>query len=426
MSLMLTLLIAILTAMLGFLAAYLATNKVRATNSVIQSQLQAKTLEAQNLLAEVQSLRVELAEKMTLLATVEANNVNMKEQVTTQKTELLELQKKLTIEFENIANKILKERAAELSATSEKNIGAILNPLGDKIADFKKQVENAFNAEMRDKVSLKEQLKMLTEQNTRISDEANNLTKALKGDVKKQGNWGEIILERVLETSGLTKGLEYEREKVVEGAQGETYRPDVIVNLPDNKHVIIDSKVSLVAYERMSSATNDEDYNIALKEHLLSLKKHVRELADKNYQNSVGVNTPDFVLLFIPIEASFSVAVQADQTLFADAWDRKIVIVSPTTLLATLRTVASIWKQENQTKNALEIARLSGTMYDKLVGFVADWDKVKENLDRAGKSCDDAMNKLKEGNGNVFRTADKIKQLGAKATKDLPIDLLDV
>jgi len=426
MSLILTIVIAFLTALLGFAVAYFMSNKVRSAHSVVQAQLEAKTLEAQNLLAEVQALRAQVAEKLTLLATVEANNANLKEQLTVQKSEVEELQKKLTVEFENIANKILKERAAELSASSEKNIGAILNPLGDKITDFKKQVEEAFNTEMRDKMSLKEQLKTLTEQNTRISDEANNLTKALKGDVKKQGNWGEIILERVLETSGLTKGLEYEREKVVEGAQGEIYRPDVVVNLPDNKHIIIDSKVSLVAYERMSSAVNDEDYNAALKEHLSSIKKHVRELADKNYQNSMGVNTPDFVLLFIPIEASFSVAVQADQALFSDAWDRKIVIVSPTTLLATLRTVASIWKQENQTKNALEIARLSGTMYDKLVGFVGDWNKVKENLDRAGKSCDEAMNKLKEGNGNVFRTADRIKQLGAKATKELPTDLLDV
>ena len=426
MSLILTIVIAFLTALLGFAVAYFMSNKVRSAHSVVQAQLEAKTLEAQNLLAEVQALRAQVAEKLTLLATVEANNANLKEQLTVQKSEVEELQKKLTVEFENIANKILKERAAELSASSEKNIGAILNPLGDKIADFKKQVEEAFNAEMRDKMSLKEQLKTLTEQNTRISDEANNLTKALKGDVKKQGNWGEIILERVLETSGLTKGLEYEREKVVEGAQGEIYRPDVVVNLPDNKHIIIDSKVSLVAYERMSSAMTDEDYNAALKEHLSSIKKHVRELADKNYQNSMGVNTPDFVLLFIPIEASFSVAVQADQALFSDAWDRKIVIVSPTTLLATLRTVASIWKQENQTKNALEIARLSGTMYDKLVGFVADWNKVKDNLDKAGKSCDEAMNKLKEGNGNVFRTADRIKQLGAKATKELPTDLLDV
>lgn len=426
MSIILTIVIAFLTALLGFAVAYFMSNKVRSAHSVVQAQLEAKTLEAQNLLAEVKALRAQVAEKLTLLATVEANNANLKELLTVQKSEVEELQKKLTVEFENIANKILKERAAELSATSEKNIGAILNPLGDKITDFKKQVEEAFNTEMRDKMSLKEQLKTLTEQNTRISDEANNLTKALKGDVKKQGNWGEIILERVLETSGLTNGLEYEREKVVEGAQGEIYRPDVVVNLPDNKHIIIDSKVSLVAYERMSSAVNDEDYNAALKEHLLSIKKHVRELADKNYQNSLGVNTPDFVLLFIPIEASFSVAVQADQALFSDAWDRKIVIVSPTTLLATLRTVASIWKQENQTKNALEIARLSGTMYDKLVGFVVDWNKVKENLDRAGKSCDEAMNKLKEGNGNVFRTADRIKQLGAKATKELPTDLLDV
>ena len=241
MSIILTIVIAFLTALLGFAVAYFMSNKVRSAHSVVQAQLEAKTLEAQNLLAEVQALRAQLAEKLTLLATVEANNAHLKEQLTVQKSEVEELQKKLTVEFENIANKILKERAAELSASSEKNIGAILNPLGDKIADFKKQVEEAFNTEMRDKMSLKEQLKTLTEQNTRISDEANNLTKALKGDVKKQGNWGEIILERVLETSGLTKGLEYEREKVVEGAQGEIYRPDVVVNLPDNKHIIIDS-----------------------------------------------------------------------------------------------------------------------------------------------------------------------------------------
>ena len=204
MSLILTILIAVLTALLGFAVAYFMGNKVRAAHSVVQAQLAAKTLEAQNLLAEVQTLRAQVAEKLTLLATVEANNANLKELLTVQKSEVEELQKKLTVEFENIANKILKERAAELSATSEKNIGAILNPLGDKITDFKKQVEEAFNTEMRDKMSLKEQLKMLTEQNSRISDEANNLTKALKGDVKKQGNWGEIILERVLETSGLT------------------------------------------------------------------------------------------------------------------------------------------------------------------------------------------------------------------------------
>lgn len=421
MSVGLIVLIAFFAALLGFMLAYFMGNKAR----FAQSQLETKTVEAENLTNELATVRADLMEKTSELATLEANNGNLKEQLAVQKTELEELQKKLTTEFENIANKILKARADELSATSEKNLGAILNPLGDKINDFKKQVEEAFNTEVRDKMSLREQLKILTEQNARISDEANNLTKALKGDVKKQGNWGEIILERVLETSGLTKGREYEREKVVEGVQGEVYRPDVIVNLPDNKHIIIDSKVSLVAYERMNSAENEEEYNAALKEHLSSIKKHVRELADKNYQHALGINTPDFVLLFIPIEASFSIAVENDHTLFSEAWDRKIVIVSPTTLLATLRTVASIWKQENQTKNALEIARLSGTMYDKLVGFVADWNKVKENLNRAGKSCDDAMNKLKEGNGNVFRTADKIKQLGAKATKELPTELLD-
>jgi DNA recombination protein RmuC len=256
--------------------------------------------------------------------------------------------------------------------------------------------------------------------NARVSEEANNLTKALKGDVKKQGNWGEIILERVLERSGLTKGREYEREEVIEGADNSVQRPDVIIHLPDNKHIIIDSKVSLVAYERFVSAESEEKQLLNLKEHVNSIRNHVKLLSDKNYQQAHNINTPDFVLMFLPIEASFSVAVQADSELFSFAWEKKIVIVSPTTLLATLRTISSIWKQENQTKNAQEIARLSGTLYDKFVGFAEDMEKIKANIDRTSKSYDDAMKKMKDGTGNIVRTAEKIKELGAKTTKSLP------
>jgi DNA recombination protein RmuC len=335
------------------------------------------------------------------------------------------LQKRLTTEFENIANRIMKERAAEFSVFNEKQLGEVLNPLKDKITSFEKQVKEAYDKELRDKISLKEEVKKLTELNTRVSEEANNLAKALKGDVKKQGNWGEVILERLLETSGLKKGIEYEREVVVEGSEDETLRPDVIVYLPDNKHVIIDSKVSLVAYERLSNAKNDEEYQQFLKAHIESIKSHVKQLSEKNYQLAMGLNTPDFVLLFLPIEASFAAAVQAEQNLFSYAWDRKIVIVSPTTLLVTLRTIASIWKQENQTRNAQEIARLSGALYDKLVGIMADFTKVKENIDRAGSSYDDAMKKMKEGSGNLFSTANKIKKLGAKTAKELPENLIE-
>jgi DNA recombination protein RmuC len=300
-------------------------------------------------------------------------------------------------------------------------LSEILNPLKERIQLFEKKVDETYDKELRDKISLREEVRKLTELNTRVSEEANNLTKALKGDVKKQGNWGEVILERVLERSGLTKGQEYEREEVVDGSDMSVQRPDVIIHLPDNKHIIIDSKVSLVAYERFVSAETDEHRVTYLKGHVNSLRSHVKLLSEKNYQNAQNLNTPDFVLMFLPIEASFSVAVQGDSEIFAYAWERKIVIVSPTTLLATLRTISSIWKQENQTKNAQEIARLSGALYDKFIGFTEDMVKIKANIDRTSNSYDDAMKKMKDGSGNIIRTAEKIKELGAKTgNKSLP------
>ena len=305
--------------------------------------------------------------------------------------------------------------------SNHKNLSEILNPLKERIQDFEKKVDETYKNELRDKISLSEEVKALARLNTRISEEANNLTKALKGDVKKQGNWGEVILERVLERSGLTRGQEYEREVVVDGADSSVQRPDVIIHLPDNKHIIIDSKVSLVAYERLMSAETEELRVAYLKDHINSLRSHVKLLSEKNYQNAQNLNTPDFVLMFLPIEASFSVAVQGDSDIFAYAWERKIVIVSPTTLLATLRTISSIWKQENQTKNAQEIARLSGALYDKFIGFAEDMAKIKTNIDRTSNSFDDAMKKMKDGSGNIIRTAEKIKELGAKTgNKSLP------
>ena len=347
--------------------------------------------------------------------------MNLVEKLENQKAEIENLQKRLTTEFENIATKILKERSDEFSVSNQKNLSEILNPLKERILNFEKKVDETYDKELRDKISLREEVRKLTELNTKVSEEANNLTKALKGDVKKQGNWGEVILERVLERSGLTKGQEYEREAVIEGNDANVQRPDVIIHLPDNKHIIIDSKVSLVAYERLMSADTDEQRVTYLKDHVNSLRSHVKLLSEKNYQNAQNLNTPDFVLMFLPIEASFSVAVQGDSDIFAYAWERKIVIVSPTTLLATLRTISSIWKQENQTKNAQEIARLSGALYDKFIGFAEDMTKIKANIDRTSNAYDDAMKKMKDGSGNIIRTAEKIKELGAKTgNKSLP------
>lgn len=392
--------------------------------AIVDETLRNKTEQTEQTRQELSTARDALSEQGERLTKTTAENNYLREQLRTQKNELEALQQKLQVEFENIANRILKERSNEFVQHNEKNIGEILNPLKERIATFEKKVDEAYDKEFRDKVSLREEVKKLTELNTRVSEEANNLTRALKGDVKKQGNWGEVILERVLERSGLAKGVEYVREEVVEGADGNVQRPDVIIHLPDSKHIIIDSKVSLVAYERMTSATSDEHREAYVREHVTSLRNHVRLLSEKNYQNAVNLNTPDFVLLFVPIEASFSVAVQQDLELFSYAWEKKVVIVSPTTLLATLRTIASIWQQDNQNRNAQEIARLSGSLYDKLVGFVSDLGKMKENIDKAGSSYDDAMKKLQSGNGNLFRTAERIKELGAKSNKQLPEDLI--
>jgi DNA recombination protein RmuC len=396
-----------------------AKNDADTQKSIALETLRMKAEELTKIQLELSKNVQWLGEKSIEVATLKTTNENLAEKLENQKSEIEVLQKRLTTEFENIASKLLKERSEEFSATNTKNISEILNPLKERILQFEKKVDDTYDKELRDKISLREEVRKLTELNTRVSEEANNLTKALKGDVKKQGNWGEVILERVLERSGLTRGQEYEREEVIEGADHSVQRPDVIIHLPDNKHIIIDSKVSLVAYERLNSADSDDARTIFLKEHINSLRNHVKLLSEKNYQNAHNINTPDFVLMFIPIEASFSIAVQGDDELFKYAWEKRIVIVSPTTLLATLRTIGSIWKQEMQTKNAQEIARLSGSMYDKFIGFLEDLNRIKLNIDRSSTAYDDALKKLKDGNGNLIRTTQKIKELGAKTGNKL-------
>jgi DNA recombination protein RmuC len=263
------------------------------------------------------------------------------------------------------------------------------------------------------------------ELNQLISTEASNLTKALKGDNKKQGNWGEVILEKVLERSGLVRDREYRVQASLNNPDGSRLQPDVIIDLPDDKHLIIDSKVSLIAYERLVNCETEEERKLYSKAHVESLRNHVHGLSSKSYHDLYQVDSPDFVLLFVPIESSFSFAVQLDADLFSDAWDKRVVIVSPSTLLATLRTIASIWKQERQNRNVLEIARLSGAMYDKFVGFMADMESIGKNINQTQSVYNSAFNKLVEGNGNLTRTAEKIKGLGAKANKQLDGKYLD-
>jgi DNA recombination protein RmuC len=377
--------------------------------------------------SQLQELNVELAKltekSLTLerqLSRYEAENNFLNTKLKEQSSEFERLQKQAALEFENLANRILKKNSEEFSNVNHQKINELIQPLKEKIVTFEKKVEETYEKGLKDQTDIRAELKKLYDLNQRISTEANNLTRALKGDVKQQGNWGEIVLERILERSGLTEGNEYEREKVVQNAEGKTIRPDVVVNLPDKKHIIIDSKVSLIAYERFVNSEEPVLREKYIREHLVSLKTHVKSLNEKHYSNSPQFNTPDFVLLFIPIESSFSVAVEQDQQLFNYAWENKVVLVSPSTLLATLRTVASIWQQENQTRNALEIARQGGALYDKFVGFITDMDKLGKNIASLQGTYDDASKKLYSGAGNLVRRVENLKELGASTSKEIP------
>lgn len=393
---------------------------------IAEDRLKQLKVDYEMVLSQLQLERNKSEELGKRISKAEVEFRNLMEKLTTQKTEMEELQNKFTTEFENVANKILKNHSEEFTKTNVKNIGEILNPLKEKLGEFEKKVNDAYDKELRDKVSLREEVKKLYELNTKISDDANNLTKALKGDSKKQGNWGEFVLEKILERSGLTKGIEFEMQVSVKSDEGKRYQPDVVVFLPEKKHIIIDAKVSLTAYERLVNANEEEERKRYMNEHILSIRRHIKELSEKNYQSAKDMNSPDFVLLFIPIESSFGVAVQADQQLFNDAWTNKIVIVSPSTLLATLQTISSIWKQENQTRNAMEIAKQGGALYDKFVGFVNDLEKIGKNVHQVQESYEEAMKKLSTGSGNLINKAESIRKLGVKTSKRLPDKFSDV
>lgn len=364
-------------------------------------------------------------EMINLLAVSKTENENLKEKLNTQKSELEDLQKRFTLEFENLANKILKKNTEEFTTTNRKNMSEILTPLQEKISGFEKKVNEAYDKELRDKISLREEVKKLYTLNQQLSTEATNLTNALKGDVKTLGNWGEVILERILERSGLRLGQEYIKQESFSNESGKRFQPDVIVNLPENKKVIIDAKVSLYAYENYASTNSEDERKRYLKEHLISIKNHIKNLSEKNYQNIFDIQSLDFVLLFIPIEPAFSLAVYEEQSLFSKAFDKNIILVSPSTLLATLRTIANIWKMEYQNKNALEIAQQAGKLYDKFVGFSDDLIAIGKKMDDSKKSYESAMNKLLDGRGNLVRSVEKIKQLGAKTSKAISQNLID-
>lgn len=374
---------------------------------------------------QLSAINQELLIEKNRMAKAEESFKAQRERLTEQERAINDIQQKFQLEFQNVANKLLDEKSQKFVETNRANLDVLLNPLKENIKAFEEKVDKVYNMEAAERNTLKGVITQLMDLNKLISNEAQNLTKALKGDNKKQGNWGEVILERVLERSGLVKDQEYRMQVSLQGADGSRLQPDVIIDLPDEKHLIIDSKVSLIAYERLVNCETEDERKLFSKAHVESIRSHVAGLSAKNYHDLYQINSPDFVLLFIPIESSFSFAVQIDAELFSDAWDKRVVIVSPSTLLATLRTIASIWKQERQNRNVLEIARLSGAMYDKFVGFVGDMESIGKNIKQSQGAYENAINKLTEGNGNLTRTAEKIKSLGAKANKQLDQKYLD-
>ncbi len=404
----------------GFLFAYFIT---KAKESKLEERIRNLTanLEGNRVKLEEETLRANSNEKELTLKTADLNH--LKERLAEQKQDLEKLQDQFRLEFKNLANEILEEKSKKFTEQNREKLDQLLKPLGQKITEFQQRVEETHREDIKGRSALDQHLKMLQEMNQKMSDEAKNLTKALKGDTKQQGNWGEVILQRILEKSGLRKGFEYTTQESSTTEDGRRLQPDVIVSLPDEKKLVVDSKVSLTAYERYSSADEEEEAQKMLKLHVASLRTHVKGLSAKNYEQIHGFKSPDFVLMFIPIEPAFSLAMQNDPELYNEAFERNIIIVSPTTLLATLATIENVWKQEYQNRNAMEIAKRGGLLYDKFVGFVDNLKDVGKRIRQTEQAYNAAMNQLSEGTGNLVGQAEKLRELGANASKKLSSDL---
>ena len=377
---------------------------------------------------ELKACAAELQGKVAEHAAMRETNNALNERIEQSRKELEELQKRFQTEFENLANKILEEKSKKFVEINEEKIANILNPLKEKIQTFEKKVEDTYNSETREKASLRKELEIIVQTNKQMTEEANRLTRALKGDSKVQGDWGEIQLEMLLEKSGLVRDIHFRKQENFKTDDGGNLRPDYVINLPEEKNFVIDCKVSLTAYEGYYSADNDELRAQKLNDHVASMQRHINDLGSKNYQNLYGINPPDYVFLFVPIEPALTTALQHDRSLFDKALTKNVVLVTTSTLLATLRTISYIWKQENQKRNVLEIAKEGGALYDKFVGFMEDLISVGKRIEDTQNDYKAAMNKLVESSkkgDTIVGRIERLKQLGASASKTIPQKLLD-
>jgi DNA recombination protein RmuC len=408
----------------AILAGYIVTSKVATQTLSLQVKLDnsnQQLIDTKAALTQTQENNLQLN---THVAKLETLNTSLLDKLEEQKQEVTQLQEKLSTQFRNLANDLLEEKSKKFTDQNKNNLEALLKPLGEKIQAFERQVQETNKEGLERNVALRTEIKKLHELNLQITQEAENLARAIKGDNKTQGNWGEFILESILEKSGLVKDREYITQASFVTDDGKRYQPDVIIKLPTSKSLIIDAKVSLVNYEQFFNLEDEEGRLEHLKKHLQSIRKHIKGLSEKNYQAQYQLQGLDFVFMFIPIEPAFSLVVQYDHSIFTEAYEKNIILVSPSTLIATLRTISNIWKQEYQNQHALEIASQSGALYDKFVGFVEDLKQVGRQLDTTQKVYVEAMKKLYEGKGNLVKRAEQIKRLGARTTKSMDSKLL--
>lgn len=403
-----------------------ALNQLETQVAISEEKLREAQSKAENLLAQVDKLTLQEKDAIRLQSQLESQLQSEREKLSRQEKDLADLQKRFSEEFKNLAQGILEEKSQKFTLQNKENIESLLKPLSEKIKEFQTKVEDSNTADERRNATLIEQLKNLKELNQSLGDEARSLTKALRGESKTQGNWGELQLEKILNAAGLEKDLHYGKEESFKTEDGKNQRPDYLIKLPDGKHLILDSKVSLTAYARYVEAEDEAEKSLQLKAHLASLSNHIDQLSAKNYPDLKGANSPDYVLLFVANEPALNLAFREDNQLFEKALRKNIVLVSTSTLLATLRTIGYIWRQDAQNKNADEIARQAGDMYDKFANFSEDLLKLGTQMATARKTYDDAMNKLVDGRGNLVRRAQKLRELGAqKSSKEIDSKLLD-
>ncbi len=399
----------------GIILTWLFTRAAYVSRAIYQNgqkQLEKAETELEKNREEIRGMERDLSASGQIIK-------NYKEKLDTRQDELTVMQ----TTFENLANRLLEDKSEKFTRQNQTQLGALLQPLQSKLKDFEDKVDKTYRNEAEERISLREEIKHLRELNLQLSDDANNLAHALKGDSRIQGDWGEIQMELLLERAGLQQGVHYEKQSSHKDEDGNAKRPDFIINLPDDKQVIIDAKVSLKAYAAHFDANSEAERQRYLKAHIESIRNHVKGLSGKRYEHLYKINTPDYVLMYIPIEPAFNLALQEGTEMYLNALEKNIVMVTNSTLLATLRTISYIWKQEKQKKNVLEIARQSGLLYDKFCGFVDDLKIVGQRLDNAQQAYGGAMNKLSEGKGNLIRRAEHVRELGAKASKKLPDDL---